>query len=236
MFNETFEGSSVFDGARLQSGASHAFQVVGTPVFSGSKSGRFELRDSDPEASNGTRAEYLFPENSVGKERWYSFRAYYPSSGYKTDSNNDILNQWHQGSGTGSPSSTFRVRNDRFLMRIGNTTESRKEYDLGVQAKDTWHEFVFHFVHSNGSDGLVEVWHNGEKVLTVKGGNMYDAPLPRWKVGIYKDDWNGSETTDSKQRVFFLDDVRMGNEKATLADMSSALVKSEELVEDKEIK
>lgn len=220
LHRETFEGSTVFADVHDQFGTSHAFNVASNPVFEGAKSGRFELRDSDPETSNGTRAEVLFPD-ATHRERWYSFRTYYPSSGYKTDSNNDILNQWHQGSGTGSPSTTLRVRNDRFLLRSGNTVETRKEYDLGVQTKDVWHEFVFHIIHSNGSDGLIEVWHNGKKVLTRTGGNMYDAKLPRWKVGIYKDDWNGSETTDSKLRIFYVDDLRVGNEKATFADMSS---------------
>ncbi len=227
LFNETFEGSSVFSELRQQFGTSHAFQVVSNPVFVGSKSGRFELRDSDPETSNGTRAEVLYPENSVGRERWYSYRTYYPAATYKKDSNNDILNQWHQGSGTGSPSTTFRVRNDRFLIRTGNTTETRQEYDLGVQTKDVWHEFIFHIIHSNGSDGLIEIWHNGKKVLTHQGGNMYDAPLPRWKVGIYKDDWNGSETTDSNLRVFYVDNMMMGNEKATLQDMMSGTTTTE---------
>jgi hypothetical protein len=221
LHNETFEGSTAFEGLHDQFGTDHAFRVVTSPVFEGAKSGRFELRDSDPETSSGTRSEVLFPDQTH-RERWYSFRAFYPASGYKDDRNNDILNQWHQGSGTGSPLASLRVENGRFLMKVGPTKDTRKDYDLGVQTKDTWHEFVFHFIHSTSSEGLVEVWHNGTKVLTYKGGNMYDAKLPRWKVGIYKDDWNGSETTDTNLRIFYLDNIRMGNENATLADMSTA--------------
>jgi hypothetical protein len=224
IFEETFEGSTAWSMVHRQFGTSHAFNVATKPVFQGTKSGRFELRDSDPETSGGTRSEVLFPE-LTHKERWYSFSAYFPSDGYKTDKNNDILNQWHQGGGL-SPAATFRVQSDRFQMRVGNTKDTRVRYDIGEQTKDTWHHFVFHFIHSAGADGLLEVWHNGKKVLTLKGGNMYDLKLPRWKVGIYKDNWNGSGTTDSKVRIFYLDNVRMGNEKATLADMTSAVVTS----------
>ena len=223
LLSENFEGSSVFSGMHDQFGTDHAFKVVSNPVFEGARAGRFELRDSDPLTSSGTRAEVLFPESSVGKERWYSFRAFYPASTYKADSNNDILNQWHQGSGTGSPTTTLRVKNDRFFMKIGNEKETREDFDLGPQTKDAWHEFVFHIVHSHGSDGLVEVWHNGRKVLAHRGGNMYDAALPRWKVGIYKDDWNGSETTDTNLRAFYLDNLMLGNENASLESMSSGV-------------
>ncbi|WP_186756797.1 polysaccharide lyase [Echinicola salinicaeni] len=221
LYQETFEGSDPLSFTHQQLSEDHSFQIANNPVFQGSYSGRFELNDDDDMVSNGTRAEVLFPEQSEN-ERWYSYSLYLPADGFKVDSNNDIITQWHQGSGSGSPTTTFRIKNDRFFLKSGPTKEERVDYDVAEVKKDAWNEFVFHIIHSSGSDGLVEVWMNGEKVLNIKGGNInknYD--LPRWKIGIYKDDWNGSETTDSDQRIMYFDNVRMGDENASFEEMSS---------------
>ncbi|WP_186756796.1 polysaccharide lyase [Echinicola salinicaeni] len=221
LYQETFEESDPFSFATMQYAESYGFGVTKSPVFSGDFSGRFELNDTDDMASNGTRAEALFPRMSE-KERWYSYTLYLPSADYKIDSNYDIISQWHQGAGTGSPTLTFRVTNDRFQLEHGDHADNRKKYDLAPVQKDQWMDVVFHVVHSSGSDGLVEIWLDGQKVIDLEGGNMdarYD--LPRWKMGIYKDDWNGSETTDSKRRVLFFDNVRLGNKDASFEEMSS---------------
>ena len=223
LFNETFESANVWAGVHQQFGTAHAFNVVTDPVYAGEHSGRFELRYGDPVTSNGIRSEVLFPLQD-GRELWYGFKAYYPSDGFQDDANNDILSQWHQGSGSGSPTSTFRVMDGRFYMRIGSSAsnpDNRVWYELGPHTKDTWHEFVFHFVHSGDDDGLVEVWHNGVQVLAVYGGNMNPVfSMPRWKVGIYKSTW-GHSPTDTDTRIFFVDDVRMADETATYDDMAN---------------
>ncbi len=55
------------------------------------------------------------------------------------------------------------------------------------------------------------------------GANMYkvdgDMHNPNVKMGIYKSDWNGSGTTATNIRVLYLDDIKIGNENATYADM-----------------
>lgn len=215
IFVETFEGDAPFRGLRHQFSAEHSFQVVTSPVFTGDKAGRFDLRATDSMVSNGTRAEVLFavPEH---RERWYSFAVYFPSDKYEIDSNNDIINQWHQ---EGSPATSFRIKKDKFTLRTGSSKASRQEFDLGIVKKDTWHHFVFHIIHSNNEDGLVEVWHNRSKVFAREGGNMYEGRLPRWKVGIYKDNWNGERVTDTDRRVYYIDDVKVGNQKAVLSEM-----------------
>ncbi|WP_186756798.1 polysaccharide lyase [Echinicola salinicaeni] len=226
VYQETFEGSDPFSFAHKQLSEDYSLTIATSPVVDGSNSGRFELNDYDPMVSNGTRAEVLFPELSYN-ERWYSYSLYLPSKDFQIDSNNDIISQWHQGSGSGSPTTTLRIKNDRFFLKSGPTKEERKDYDIAAVKKDAWNEFVFHIVHSSGSDGLVEVWMNGEKVLNIEGGNMNkDYDLPRWKIGIYKDDWNGSETTDSDRRVMFFDNVRLGNQYASYEEMSSVFGES----------
>jgi hypothetical protein len=217
IYQETFEGSTAFSGRHTQFGTSYAFQMVTNPVFSGAKSGRFELRSSDGEVANGTRAEVIVADPATNKNRWYSFAAYFPSKDYAYDTESEVISQWWQSSGT-TQATSLRVRKDRLILRTGNNSGSLKEIDLGGITKDTWNEYVFHFIHSYGSDGLIEVWKNGNKILTHTGGNMYDTKMPNWKIGIYKASWNSGESLTTK-RVLLYDNVRVGNENSSLADM-----------------
>ncbi|MFD2069545.1 polysaccharide lyase, partial [Pontibacter silvestris] len=206
-------------GLRQQFGPDHAFKQVSSITYTGSKSGRFELRDTDPMVSSGTRTEVLFPVQD-NLNRWYAFSVYFPSSDWQYDTKQDVITQWHQGGGK-NPSSSFRVIKDRLLFDNRKDPDNTKTFELGPLVKDKWQTFVVHIKHSHGSDGLLEIWQNGVKVVSYAGANSYDSSFdsPRWKVGIYKSDWNYSKTTDTKKRVLYYDEIRMGNENATLADM-----------------
>jgi hypothetical protein len=224
IIEETFEGSnptSTFHGVEF--GTSHAFSVVSNPVFDGAKVARLELRDSDPLESGGTRAEMTVvkePEDGNQKEMWFSFAVYLPASDFAYDSQEEIITQWHQSGG--SPPRNLMVEKDRWRFDVTNNTDTKTKYDLGPVAKNIWNQFTFHIIQSNGSDGLVEIWHNGTKVVTHQGGNMYNYEnLPKWKVGIYKWEWNGSATTDVSKRVLYFDNIRVGNANATLAEMTA---------------
>ncbi|WP_299759948.1 polysaccharide lyase [uncultured Pontibacter sp.] len=220
IFQETFEGSSAFSGRHTQFGTSYSFQMATNPVFAGAKSGRFELRSSDGQVANGTRAEVIVADPATNKNRWYSFAAYFPAKDYAYDSGSEVISQWWQTSGS-TQATSLRVRKDRLILRTGNDPNSLKEIDLGAVTKDSWQEYVFHFIHSNGSDGLIEVWRNGNKILERKGGNMYNDKMPNWKIGVYKASWNSGSTETSK-RVLYYDNIRVGNENATLASMTGS--------------
>jgi len=219
IFEETFESSDPFyTYVHKQFPASHSFKTVTSPIFRGERSGRFELRKSDDVVtSSGIRTEVLFQEQS-DNDLWYSFGLYLPSEGFAKDRDNDILSQWIQ-SGMGGPATSFRVENDRFLLRTSNKTTNREIIDLGPATKNTWHRFIFRMVHSYSSSGLIEIWHNGNKILTRKAGNIYDGPLPRWKIGIYKPSWE-DRNTDTKLRVVYFDNVRIGNSNSNFDEMN----------------
>jgi hypothetical protein len=222
IFEETFEGAKPFSAVHTMEVGTwdYALQYVTNPVYRGLKAARFEIREDQPLVKTGKRSEVTVvkgAEGDITKNTWYSFAAYFPTDGYEFDSEREVINQWYQD---GSPATSLRTQKDRFLLETGNTPDSREKIDLGPIAKDTWHEFVFHFIHSHGSDGLIEVWHNGKKVLTHKGGNMYDNVLPKWKIGLYKSAFKYG-TSDVDRRVIYFDNIRVGNEKATYADMTS---------------
>jgi hypothetical protein len=224
VYEETFEGSNPLSTyVSRQFATSHAFTVASSPVFAGSKSGRFELRDSDPLNNDGTRAELSFPYQS-NLNRWYSFSAYFPSATYKFDASDEVISQWHQGGGY-SPALSLRTREDKYQLIIKPTPTTTEKLFLAAIEKDKWNTFVFHIKHSPGSDGVLEIWLNGKKVFNRAGQTMYaltgTTKPPKWKMGIYKSDWNGSQTTDTKIRIFYYDNIRLGNENATYENMAS---------------
>lgn len=219
---------------------SYAFSVVSYPAYKGTKSGRFELRDGDPLVQNGTRAEVSIVDGARGeieKEAWYSFAVYFPDTDFERDSEPEIISQWHQhpdehlGEKSQSPATFFQIKDDRFIFdtgfnskRVSNGVDksSRQKVDLGHVTKNTWHQWVFHFVHSYGADGMIEVWHNNRKVFRSKGGNMYNNDgLPYWKLGVYKWRWNDSLSSDTNKRVLYFDNVRVGSSNASYEQMIS---------------
>lgn len=75
---------------------------------------------------------------------------------------------------------------------------------------------VYHIKFSHKSDGKLEVWKNGIKVINYKGPNSYnDKYFPYFKAGIYKRKWY-----KISKRVVYLDEVRVGNKKATYKDVA----------------
>ena len=226
IYQEDFEDTSAFESyVRKQMSTSYGITQATSPVFGGNKVGRFEIRDDDPEASGGTRSEVLFPEQT-NLDRWYSFAAYFPSGQYKHDDKDETICQWHQEGGT-SGSISLRTEKDRLILCVIPTYKgTSQKYDVGPVTKDTWDTIVMHVKHSPDSDGLIELWVNGQKVANHTGGNMYslstgEVITPRWKLGLYKSKWNGDGTTSTKERVLYVDNVKLGNENATYDEMAS---------------
>lgn len=224
IYEETMEGLTPFSTAHDWDVGSwaYALQFVKSPIYKGLKTARFEIREDQPLVANGKRSEVTIIKGSLGKitkNAWYSFAVYFPSEGYEYDDEREVINQWYQN---GSPATSLRTRRDRILLETGNTMDTRRQFDIGAIAKDKWHTFVFHFIHSYQSDGLIELWVNGTKKLTLKGGNMYDDILPKWKVGIYKSAFKYG-TSDVSRRVIYFDNIKVGNEKASYETMKPSL-------------
>ena len=138
-----------------------------------------------------------------------------------TDRVLDALNmiKWYQD---GSPATSIRTQRDRILLESGTSQSNRKKYDLGPIVKNQWQTFVLHFIHSYNSDGLIEIWINGTKKITVTGGNMYNNVLPKWKIGLYKSAFKYG-TSDVTRRVIYFDNIRVGGETSTYQSMMPTL-------------
>jgi hypothetical protein len=217
IYSENCDGSTLFSTyVKKQTATTYAI-TTSTNCYSATKSARFELRDTDPEVQSGTRSEIVFP-TTTNLNRWYSFAVLFPRDGYAKDYSDEVISQWHQGGGK-TPALCLRTKNDVLYLRVMGVWKS-----LGTIVKDTWQSYVIHVNHSAGSTGVVEIWRDGKLALSYKGANMYkvtgDIHNPAWKPGIYKSAWNGSNTTGTKKRVLYFDNIKLGNEKATYAEMA----------------
>jgi hypothetical protein len=224
IFNETMEGLNPFSSAHdLDVGDwDYAMRFVEYPRFRGVRAARFEIREDQPLVASGKRSEVTIIKDAaegMAKEMWYSFAVLFPARGYEFDREREVINQWFQN---GSPATSLRTQRDRILLESGNTQDGRKQYDVGLITKNKWHQVVMHFVHSYGSDGLIELWLDGVKKLTIRGGNMYDDILPKWKVGLYKSAFKYG-TSDVTRRVIFFDNIRVGNSSSTYETMKPTL-------------
>lgn len=219
LFEETFEGPIPFLYANsMEVGTwDYALQYVKTPVYQGTFCARFEIREEQELVTGGTRAEVTIvkgTDGEIGKNTWYSFAVYIPSESYAKDPNHDIISQWYKD---GVPA-RLMIKQDKFLFEVGNEKDQKEEIDMGPIVKGVWYTFVFHFIHSHESDGFVEVWINGEHKLSRSGGNMYNADLPKWKIGIYRAKLE-TGTSLVKARIVYFDNIKVGNETATLEEM-----------------
>ncbi|WP_066512240.1 heparin lyase I family protein [Rufibacter sp. DG15C] len=220
LYYEGFESGTGFSSLHLQTSTTYGFGVASAPCFNGAKVGRWELRAGDAPVADGTRAEVSFPETLAQQETWHSFAGYFPAADYKLDSDDEAINQWHQGSGFGSPMISLRTENGRFIIRRrtpdGNTLLA---HDLGAIPYDQWAEVVVH-IKQHLTAGIVQVWINGVQKLNLQGvPTMFNGPYGQWKLGIYKSTWNSGNSTQSIKRVWYVDEVKLGNAASTYETM-----------------
>ena len=69
---------------------------------------------------------------------------------------------------------------------------------------------------------LLEVWKNGEKVLTRRGPNTYnDRKETYFKTGVYKWDWKSNPSRSVvDRRVLYVDEIRWGDRTSSYAEVA----------------
>ncbi len=198
---------------------------------------RFEHRKGDYDGSRETKgAELKTVERTPFKqanEFWYGFKVYFPEDGMRTDVSPEIIAQWHgrpdfdEGEDWRNPIALLDVRRDDMVFSCAyspkrvNVNEEKKqevEVSLGKVPKNRWVSFVFHIKFDPFGEGVVEMWQDGESVLSRRGvGCGYNDELaPYFKYGFYK---YSNRQSDHSSRVIFFDDVRVGDSSASYSDV-----------------
>lgn len=182
---------------------------------------------------NGPRAELGMAPQEKG-EFWYGFSNFFPTK-YESDTAPEIITQWQAkpdlvvGEAWRSPPLGLELRLDRYRLairwaadKINTVLNTNVEYiDLGPVAHNKWNDWVFHIKWGYKS-GTLQIWKNGKLILERlnKPIGYNDVLYPYLKVGIYKWEWSNLKTlSTSKERSYYIDEVRVGNNLATYNDV-----------------
>ncbi|MFD0766870.1 polysaccharide lyase [Mucilaginibacter lutimaris] len=212
--------------------------IVTDKVRSGKSAIKFDLvRGKD--LLNGPRAELGMKAQGNG-EFWYGFSNYFPGT-YASDPATEIIAQWQampdlsRGENWRSPPLGLEIKSDRYKLAIrwasavvNDASNTAIDYlDLGPVTHNQWNDWVFHIKWGYNS-GVIQVWLNGKIIIERIGKPIgyNDLLYPYLKLGIYKWEWNNTKTiSTSKERSYYLDDVRVGNNLAKYEDVAPGDVK-----------
>lgn len=212
--------------------------IVTNVARTGTKSVRFLLRPDDPEISGGSRAELARPDDTTGLGKyaiaagnasnfWYGWSIFVPAD-WVPDTQAEIISQFHSysdpGEGSHSPPLAFVVSGDK--LQVSFRTDPRQKFTgtnppgYPITLHETsmtpfvgkWIDFVVHIIWDYDNDGLLEVWINGVKVVhRINQPFGYNDGYGYMKNGIYKWPWNGTGTSSVSQRVYYFDNLKIGD-------------------------
>ena len=212
--------------------------VVTSPVRSGKYAVQFQLRRPDRIVAKGKRAELqMFRTAELGHSYWYGLSIFIPED-WVEDYKDEVVAQWNATADRGlrenekrSPPLALRIRGREWLITQrydprpltppGNGAPKRTLWK-GPYEKGRWTDWVVQAHWDYDEDGRLEIWRNGQSVVRQEGPNAYnDKKGLRFKVGIYKPQWNDPTSSSAATvRRIFHDEVRIGG-----ADASYDLVK-----------
>ncbi|MDN5933278.1 MAG: polysaccharide lyase, partial [Pseudonocardia sp.] len=109
-----------------------------------------------------------------------------------TDAGWSLIAQW-KNDGTGSPPLELSVEGGQYALSGGyghpDGAQTWSE-PLADAVTGAWVDWTFHIVFSDGADALVEVWKDGEAILTgfsPDAGTLYPGLDSYLKLGYYRD-------------------------------------------------
>lgn len=185
------------------------------------------------------RSEIALPHEPGFQERWYAAKLRLPNDwAIDRSPGSDIVMQWHAIPGNGRathPNLAISIQKDRWLVRRSfgtahpNPTRTKKTLADRVET-GKWVSWVVHAKWSPHSDGLIEIWKDGEQVLSEKGPNVYGTIdveyTPYFKTGIYRPELRAASKAVDRAKApaagksLLATDVKLGGERAKLEDFT----------------
>jgi hypothetical protein len=141
----------------------------------------------------------LSPSSSYcnnGQEEWWAHSVMFPSD-FVFPFAGGIVMDFHHNASRGQANfelQTMRGVGLRFRGYGGGSVNAGQyTYEIpdpygaarGTVARNVWYDFVYHVKWSEGSDGLMEAWLNGRKVMTHRGPTLYAGISCYFKLANY---------------------------------------------------
>lgn len=114
------------------------------------------------------------------------------------------------------------LRNDANAVTTGVLPVTRIE--LGPVTKDVWNDWVIHAKWAWDNTGVLEIWRDKKLILSRKNlPNCYnDATTPYLKIGLSKWGWGQKVTPGIDKRVYYIDELTIGNGSSSFASVDPA--------------
>lgn len=129
----------------------------------------------------------------LDQEVWYAYSFLIPE-GFPVVDNRLIISQWKQNGVHGGPLLAERYRGGRHYLTIREPNaffHDQKRFDLPAIEAGRWNDMVWRICFSKGNGGSVDLWMNGEKIVTYRGATAFPEGENRFyhKIGLYRDRW-----------------------------------------------
>lgn len=242
LLDGTFETNDLTQFDRYE-GVPHELDVQGRYYRSYPKSLRVEINSHEFNVGGGRYRAEVIQNNAGGpnleQDRWFGFSMRVPETWrvISTTKSQDIFFQIHDRPDEcemyRTPPLVLFIAKDRFKATIHSDANSCSNgvnpkgagttvnYVLNEPLiKGSWVDWVIHVKWSIKDDGVLEIWQNGKKITDYHGPIGYNDQKQMYlKQGLYHIA-NGDGWPDGlKQRLLYLDEIRMGGPKATYADV-----------------
>lgn len=179
----------------------------------------------------------------IGSTIWYGFSIYLPAGFVEDTLAEELFTQWHGSPDTGedfrNPPLALYIKDQGsnvYIQTIGDSKEitpgvgtANRYTDYDIQLVGTvasmigkWTSWVFKVKWAIDGTGELDLYKDGVSVYSATGiNNCYnDVKGPNWRIGVYKWAWlDENPPSDVTLRTYYYDNVRVGDENATLADM-----------------
>lgn len=221
LFESGFEGSNFLAGwSNDQHCCDYSVQQSSEVAREGSSSLRLEVRNTDAQVSNSIRSEITLPGITDQGEMWYGLSLYFKD--WTLDHAGSTELQWHPDNSGGSSVLSLRTTNGEYEFVHGSNATGFTYGQVPARYRtvipNVWVDLVFHIKWATGNTGFIEVWKDGVQVYNIQGVRT-DFDGQYLKAGINAFAWSQGITDIVTTRVFFVDNVRIGNASATYDDV-----------------
>lgn len=221
IFESGFEGSNYLAGwTNDQHCCDYSIQQSSEVAREGRSSLRLEVRSTDALVSNSIRSELTLPGITDRDEMWYGLSLYFKDWIPDHAASSEL--QWHPASSGGSSVMSLRTTNGEYEFVHGSDVTGFTYGQVPAQYRtvvpNVWVDLVFHIKWASDNTGLIQVWKDAIQVYNNQGIRT-DFDGQYLKIGINAFAWSQGITDIATARVFFIDNVRIGNSKATYEDV-----------------
>ncbi len=177
---------------------------VSSPVYKGTTAVKTTQTYQTSDAKNYHSEIIKAKAHLAGQDLYYGHAVYLPAD-WVFHGQNVTFQQWAPEQPE-APWVLMYLQGDRLRLG-GRGAMGDKDAGRVTGLRGTWIRFVTR-IHM-ATDGVFEVWINGEKTFSQRGNWRAHGPSMRWSNGIYCTRWDTETPTGPRELTFFHDNMRI---------------------------